>query len=406
MNYIVCLSGAGSSTWFFGRKFTKWARMLEKRFTAHYGSRVEMILLSSDFNGEKQLYALLKRLGKGDKIVILTHSNGFRDGLREIAKAKVTVNYFAGIDMTLAEGNVKVTNYIKYFDEFHAKLNKANFAPDFKNIKNYYQVKGSHVASASSKFVQDKIFDNTIKALKYSVSIDDPVFSSKVVNYQKALRDIGYDVGPIDGIRGRRTILAVQAFQKSKRIVPNSGIFGPRTAKALYGPKASVGDEDLQPWMDEARRLKGVTEISGKRNNSIIMQWATDLAINYSNDDIPWCGLFVAHCIGSQLPSEILPTNVLGARKWNGFGQKCGCVEGAVVVFWREKKSGWKGHVGFVVGQDDLYVYVLAGNQSNQVNVRKLPKRRVLGYRYPSSLTPPTTLARFVTGGKLTTGEA
>ncbi len=40
---------------------------------------------------------------------------------------------------------------------------------------------------------------------------------------------------------------------------------------------------------------------------------------------------------------------------------------GDVVVFWRERRDSWKGHVGFFHGfsQDGTRVYCLGGNQGN-----------------------------------------
>lgn len=214
-----------------------------------------------------------------------------------------------------------------------------------------------------------------------------------VRKYQQRLTDLGFNPGPIDGVRGRRTIAAIKAFQKSKRLEVD-GIIGPKTrAKLNAGKRANgaqkskINVEDM-PWLDEAKRMKGVTEIVGKRHSQIIMDWARDIGIWYPNDETPWCGLFVAHCIGSQMPNEALPTNPLGARNWLKFGTPCDDVPGAIVVFWRGKRSGWKGHVGIVVGSSATHVSVLGGNQSNQVNIRKFRKDRVLGYRWPTTAMP------------------
>jgi len=53
------------------------------------------------------------------------------------------------------------------------------------------------------------------------------------------------------------------------------------------------------------------------------MGWGKRLKISYADDEVPWCGLFVAHCIGSQLPAERLPINPLGARNWGRLGVEC-----------------------------------------------------------------------------------
>ena len=49
---------------------------------------------------------------------------------------------------------------------------------------------------------------------------------------QARLRDLGFDPGPIDGIRGPRTEAAVRAFQHSRDLVVD-GIVGPKTRTAF-----------------------------------------------------------------------------------------------------------------------------------------------------------------------------
>jgi hypothetical protein len=76
------------------------------------------------------------------------------------------------------------------------------------------------------------------------------------------------------------------------------------------------------PWLQEAFHLIGTRERPGAGSNEAILGWAHDLDLTSYDDDIPWCGLFVAHCIGSQLPEESMPNNPLGARNWARFGQQ------------------------------------------------------------------------------------
>lgn len=57
----------------------------------------------------------------------------------------------------------------------------------------------------------------------------------EVKKIQQILQGQGYNVGPIDGMFGAQTQAAVQAFQKSKGLVPD-GIVGPLTWQALQGP--------------------------------------------------------------------------------------------------------------------------------------------------------------------------
>ena len=122
----------------------------------------------------------------------------------------------------------------------------------------------------------------------------------------------------------------------------------------------------------------------------MILKWAEDLNIPYGDDEIPWCGLFVAHCVGSQLPDEPLPANPLGAREWLTFGSPATDQPGAIMVFWRGAKNTFKGHVGLYAGEDGDHYHILGGNQDNRVCVSRIAKDRKLGARWPATTMPPT----------------
>jgi uncharacterized protein (TIGR02594 family) len=220
-----------------------------------------------------------------------------------------------------------------------------------------------------------------------------------IFEIQKALAAKGFDPGNIDGVWGRRTAAAVRAFQTSKGLLAD-GVVGPITAKALDGsskpPKDSL-DEVSLVWFQEARRLHGLKEVAGTGDNRIILDWADDLDVHFPHDEIPWCGLFVGHCIGSTLTTEALPTNPLGARNWLRFGAPCGRQPGAVMVFWRGSRDGGLGHVAFYVGEDASSYFVLGGNQSDSVSVARLAKNRLLGARWPATVPMGTAGARKVT---------
>lgn len=214
-----------------------------------------------------------------------------------------------------------------------------------------------------------------------------------VLAVQTALNNQGFSPGSLDGIWGRRTMLAVKAFQTAHGLKPD-GVVGPLTVRALLGVSASAGvvtkpqDAVSGPlvWFEAALTLVGAKEDKSVRSNPEILQWAKDLGItDYTSDDIPWCGLFVAHCIGSSLPDEELPVNPLRARNWATFGEECDPKRGAVLVFWRGSEKSGNGHVGFYYSEDDAAYHVLGGNQSDSVNVCRVAKNRLVkgGARWP-----------------------
>ena len=225
---------------------------------------------------------------------------------------------------------------------------------------------------------------------------------------QTRLHKLGFDPGPIDGIRGRRTTRAVKRFQESKGLVAD-GIVGPDTVRALFG-EDGAGEPpalDRMPWYEEALRLIGTKEIEGPASNANILEMADRLDVAYEDDDIPWCGLFAGHCVGASLPDEVLPTVVLRARAWEAFGVPTTPQLGAVMVFWRRSPDSGLGHVGFYFAEDERTYHILGGNQSNMVNVARLRKDRLLTARWPiAALAPEDTLVMVdAAGGVMSTDE-
>ena len=141
-----------------------------------------------------------------------------------------------------------------------------------------------------------------------------------------------------------RRIGALKDFQKARGLEAD-GVLTTETVDALFG-KSALESVEAAPesiplvWYEEAGRQLGTREVPGPASNPKILQWAGQLGIPYKGDDIPWCGLFAAHCVGSTFPGETLPVNPLGARNWAKFGSNCKPVLGAVLVFWRGSKNG------------------------------------------------------------------
>lgn len=160
------------------------------------------------------------------------------------------------------------------------------------------------------------------------------------------------------------------------------------------------------PWIDTAISLMGTTEVAGKGDNPKIITWAKGIggwvASFYKEDSIPWCGLFVGHCMKAN---GIEPAkDMLSALAWNKFGTKLDePYYGCVIVF---KRTGG-GHVGFAVSQDKDTYHVLGGNQSDSVNITKIAKARCVGWRWPDYYQLPKVKLPYKTfNGKLSENEA
>jgi uncharacterized protein (TIGR02594 family) len=169
-----------------------------------------------------------------------------------------------------------------------------------------------------------------------------------------------------------------------------------------WQPKPAVRVNEPK-WMEEARRRIGEREIRGPRHNKWIAEGWGRLGARWFNDDeTPWCGFFVAHCIdyaGLPYPSASLFPRALA---WNDWGKPCPPAVGAVVVF--QRPGG--GHVGFLVGHNAQNYYVLGGNQSDMVNIQPIAKSRAVGIRWPASLALPASGLPVMSGGTVSTNEA
>lgn len=219
--------------------------------------------------------------------------------------------------------------------------------------------------------------------------------TNDIAAIQRALLGKGFDPGPVDGIWGRRTIAAVRAFQRAEGLTVD-GIYGPMTAARLF-PQAAAPRS--APWLREAARLVATREFLGGRDNPVILDWARNIDIPYTGDDVPWCGLFVGHCIATTLPDEPLPGGLLGARSWLRLGRETTPRLAAVMVFWRGAKDGWEGHVGFYAGEHGSNYLILGGNQSDSVCYAWIHRDRLLQARWPATATALLDGARVVDVG-------
>lgn len=140
---------------------------------------------------------------------------------------------------------------------------------------------------------------------------------------------------------------------------------------------------------DLAQSLMGTREIAGEEYN---VQIVAMLKLNHSwprNDETPWCSAFVNYvCARSGLPRS----KSLLARTWLGIGEPIELDDARVgfdiVIL---KRGGGDqpgpnnhkapGHVGFFAGEKDGDLYVLGGNQNDEVNITLYDGKRLLGVR-------------------------
>lgn len=149
----------------------------------------------------------------------------------------------------------------------------------------------------------------------------------------------------------------------------------------------------------------GVKEVSGTGNSATILSWAKELNMQstYSQDSIPWCGLFIAMVVNRSGRTPVV--NPLWARNWEKWGVKAKeAMLGDILVFVRP--GG--GHVGIYIAEDDNCYHVLGGNQSDAVTIARIKKSRCTAIRRPAYNNQPNTVRKFVVAanGTISTNEA
>jgi uncharacterized protein (TIGR02594 family) len=111
---------------------------------------------------------------------------------------------------------------------------------------------------------------------------------------------------------------------------------------------------------------------------------------------IEWCAAFANAILEkSNIKSNKDHRYALTARSFLDWGTSVEEPEmGDIVVFPRGDVS-WQGHVGFFVKQqvidDELYYYILGGNQKNSVNVTLFPASKAIDIRRHVELTSDTS---------------
>jgi uncharacterized protein (TIGR02594 family) len=97
------------------------------------------------------------------------------------------------------------------------------------------------------------------------------------------------------------------------------------------------------------------------------------------HDETAWCSAFVNWvCKECGLPTS----DNLTARSWQNVGEPTTNPKiGDIAVFWRQHPDSWKGHVAFFIRETETEIFVLGGNQNNEVSIKSYPIHKLLSYR-------------------------
>jgi len=159
------------------------------------------------------------------------------------------------------------------------------------------------------------------------------------------------------------------------------------------------------PWMLTAWSERGQREVSGPKANARILEYF-QAAAYWGTDDTgaenAWCGSFVSWVMKKH--GHTLPANAFRAKSWAGFGKTIkNPVYGATGV--KSRKGG--GHVAFVVGKDadGKYLYMLGGNQQNEVNISRYDRGQWNTFVLPDGSTTTGESLPIYTGSSTASGS-
>jgi len=149
----------------------------------------------------------------------------------------------------------------------------------------------------------------------------------------------------------------------------------------MTNPAYELAKQDLGTWeWKEGHNPKVV-----KYFHDIGHEWVQD-------DETAWCAAFVGAMLKRGGMSQ---TGKLNARSYTTWGEEVSLDEaqhGDIVVFTRGDPDGWQGHVGFYEKHNGTDVWVLGGNQGNQVNVKPYPRSRLLSVRRAAETIKPSAV--------------
>lgn len=188
-----------------------------------------------------------------------------------------------------------------------------------------------------------------------------------IMEAQKALENAGLYTAGVDGDFGKGSRDAVLEL----------------LAKAGFEvkPIETSQSSDAPHWITEATKHIGLKEIAGSKHNPTILSWVKKLGGWFTDDEVPWCGTFIAQCLKES--GRGVPQHWYRALAYESYGTRLtkpayGCI--GVMA----RKGG--GHVTFIVGEtkDGKHLVGLGGNQSNAVNLMKFEKSRFTAFVWPT----------------------
>lgn len=173
-----------------------------------------------------------------------------------------------------------------------------------------------------------------------------------------------------------------------------------------FNPRYPQPDDPV--WLSKAFQETGTQETKGHQHNPRIVSYHACTGLGATDDETPWCSSFMCWIMAQ---SNITSTRSAASLSWLRWGRvlktpKRGCV----VIFERLDQQGHvipnRGHVALWLGAEGHVTYCLGGNQQDQVGVNAYRTDRIIGYRWPATITNSTTNKASTTAVAATTVTA
>lgn len=124
----------------------------------------------------------------------------------------------------------------------------------------------------------------------------------------------------------------------------------------------------------------GVRETAGDADNPRVIAYHKACDDTVAHDAVPWCSSFVNFVM---LQHGLARTKSRAARSWLTWGEAFRVPRYGAVTVIRRGDEAWMGHVGFLIDASDDALWILGGNQNDQVSIARYSATRLLGWRWP-----------------------
>lgn len=176
----------------------------------------------------------------------------------------------------------------------------------------------------------------------------------------------------------------------------------------IPGKWAWLSNEPGPKILVEALKHYGTLEHVGQGSNANIMAWAKELGVSgwYTDDDIPWCGLFMG--IIAKRAGYEPPRDFLAAKNWLNFGLTVPVHDAKLSDILIYSRPGGN-HVALYTGENAHAFLNFGGNQSNAVGFAWIDKSRLIGVRRcPWKIAQPDNVRKIYLNetGELSGNEA